>query len=106
MGDLAAIQLSAAGALLAAIVLWIVVARQLRRRGLGRWRAAPLGLTLVLATAAYGYYWTVFFTSPAQAVKMHALRLIFTHVLGAGWPWLTAGWLVLMALPLTPLVRR
>ncbi len=106
MSDLAAIQLSAAGALLAVLALWILAARHLRRRGLGRWRAAPLGLTLVVAAAAYGLYWTAFFASPALAVKMHALRLILTHALGAGLPWLPTCWLALAALPLLPLTRR
>ncbi len=106
MGDLAAIQLAAAGALLAALALWILAARRLRRRDLGRWRAVPIGLSLVLAAAAYGLYWTAFFASPALAVQMHALRLILSHALGAGLPWLIAGWLALVALPLLPLARR
>ena len=106
MGDLAAIQLSAAAGLLAAVILWISLARLLRRRGLAGWRAAPLGLALARTAAAYGFYWTAFFSSPALAVKMHALRLILAHALGAGLPWLPAGWLVLATLPLLPLARR
>ncbi len=106
MGDLAAIQLTAALALLAAIALAVTLARLLRRRGLGRWRAAPLGLTLALAAAAYGLYWTAFFASPALAVQMHAVRLVLAHALGAALPWIAAGWLAITALPLLPVLRR
>ncbi len=106
MSDLAAIQLTAAGALLASLAIWIGVARLLRRRGIGRWRALPLGLTLAGAAALYGLYWTAFFASPALAVKTHAVRLVLTHVLGDKAPWIAAGWMALAALPLLPLVRR
>ncbi len=106
MGDLAAIQLTAAAAALAAIAIVVALAGLLRRRGLGRWRAAPLGLTLILAAAAYGLYWTAFFTSPALAVKTHAVRLVLAHALGELLPWLAAGWVALASLPLLALARR
>jgi hypothetical protein len=100
MGGAAQIYLQAALGAAGAAALWVLLARWLARRGLRRWRSVPLGLTLLAAALGYGLFWAAFFSSPAMAVQMHAIRLTIVHALGGALPWLVAGGLAAAALPL------
>jgi hypothetical protein len=88
------------------LIGWVLLARALARRGRSRWRAVLLCLPPLLASAGYGLFWWGFFTSPAMAVQMHAVRLTAQHALGPWLPWIAGGWLTAALALLWPLARR
>jgi hypothetical protein len=96
----------AIGGVLAAIALWGWLAGQLKARIRSRLRAVPLCLPLVLAAAGYGLFWLGFFSSPATAVQLHAVKLTLQHALDGFAGWIAAGWLVVSLVALLPLMRR
>jgi hypothetical protein len=96
---------SIVGAIIA-LALWIVLARAMVARGRSRWRPVLLCLPLLLGAAGYGLFWFGFFSSPATAVQLHALRLTIQHFAGPFLPWIGAIWLVMSGWVLVPLVRR
>jgi glucan phosphoethanolaminetransferase (alkaline phosphatase superfamily) len=87
------------------LVLWVVLARALARRGKSRWRPVLLCLPLVLAAAGYGLFWFGFFSSPDLAVTLRAVQLTILHEAGAIIPWAIGIWAALSALLLLPLLR-
>ncbi len=89
-----------------ALVLWIFLGRVLAARGKSRWRAALLCLPLLLLAAGYGLFWFGFFSTPATAVQLHAVRLAIQHFAGPFLPWIGAVWLMLSGWLLLPLLRR
>jgi hypothetical protein len=96
---------STVGAIMA-LALWVVLARAMAARGRSRWRAVLLCLPLLLGALGYGLFWLGFFSSPATAVQMHALRLTVQHFAGPPLPWIGAVWLILSGWVLVPLLRR
>jgi hypothetical protein len=96
----------ALGGALLSIALWVWLAGLLAERIRSRLRAVPLCLPLLLIAAGYGLYWWAFFSSPAMAVQMHAIRLTLVHLAGAFLPWIAGLWLVIGLWCLKPLVRR
>lgn len=100
MGNPLVIYAASAAAAILALALWVLLARLMRRSGRSRWQAAPLGLTLIVAAAGYGLFWFGFFSSPAMAVQLHAVRLTIAHAAGEAWPFVAAGWLALCGVPL------
>jgi glucan phosphoethanolaminetransferase (alkaline phosphatase superfamily) len=95
----------AVAGVIAAIVLWVVLARALSRRGKSRWRPVLLCLPLVLVAAGYGLFWFGFFSSPDLAVTLRAVQLTIQHEAGAFIPWIIGGWAALSALLLLPLLK-
>jgi hypothetical protein len=89
-----------------ALVVWVALARAMAARGRSRWRPVLLCLPLLLGALGYGLFWFGFFSSPATAVQLHALRLTVQHFGGAVLPWIGAIWLVLSGWLLLPLFRR
>jgi hypothetical protein len=92
------------GAVLA-IALWGVLARAMTARGRSRWRPVLLCFPLLLSALGYGLFWFGFFSSPATAVQLHALRLTVQHFAGPFLPWIGLVWLVLSSWLLLPLRR-
>jgi hypothetical protein len=91
---------------IAALLIWFALARIAARRGLSRWRPVLLCLPLLLIAAGYGLFWWGFFSSPAMAVQLHAVRLTLEHAVGAYLPWITGGWLAASLGLLLPLLKR
>jgi hypothetical protein len=106
MSALTPIIAAAAGGAIAALALWVWLARALGSRIRSPLRAVPLCLPLLLAAVGYGLYWWAFFASPFAAVQMHALGLAAGHYLGPVLPWFGAAWLAASLAALMPLVRR
>jgi hypothetical protein len=91
---------------LAAVGLWVGLARLLAARIRSRLRAVPLALPLLMVALGYGAFWLAFFSSPATAVQLHAIRLTVAHFAGPLLPWTVGSWLVVSAWALKPLVMR
>jgi hypothetical protein len=89
-----------------ALSLWLVLTRAMAARGKSRWRPVLLCLPLMLGAAGYGLFWFGFFSSPATAVQLHALRMTVQHFAGPVLPWVGAVWLVLSGWLLLPMLRR
>jgi hypothetical protein len=89
-----------------ALALWVVLAHAMAARGKSRWRPVLLCLPFLLGTAGYGLFWFGFFSSPATAVQLHAVRLTVQHFAGPFLPWIGAVWLALSGWLLLPLLRR
>jgi hypothetical protein len=89
-----------------ALALWVVLTRAMVARGRSRWRPVLLCLPLLLGAVGYGLFWFGFFSSPATAVQLHALRLTVQHFAGPFLPWIGAVWLAMSGWLLVPLVRR
>jgi hypothetical protein len=89
-----------------ALALWVVFARAMAARGKSRWRPVLLCLPLLLGAVGYGLFWFGFFSSPATAVQLHAVRLTVQHFAGPFLPWIGAVWLALSGWLLLPLLRR
>lgn len=88
------------------MALWGVLAKALARRQASLWRAAPLCLPLLLGSALYGLFWWGFFSSPAMAVQLHAIRLTIQHAVDGFAPWLIAAWILTSLALLFPLRRK
>jgi hypothetical protein len=104
MSTLPPILIASAIGVLAALALWIGLARMLSARIRSRLRAVPLCLPLLLIPAVYGLFWLAFFSSPAMAVQTHAIRLTVQHAVGPWLPWIAGGWLAVSLGALWPLI--
>ncbi len=91
---------------LLAIALWVLLSKRLALANRTRWRSVLLCLPLVLGAAGYGLFWFGFFSSPAMAVQMHAVRLTLQHFAGPFLPWIGGVWLLVSGWLLLPLLKR
>ncbi len=89
-----------------ALALLVVLTRAMAARGRSRWRPVLLCLPLLLVAVGYGLFWFGFFSSPATAVQLHALRLTIQHFAGPFLPWIGAVWLASSVGLLAPLLRK
>ncbi|MGL4636316.1 MAG: hypothetical protein ACRCWF_10065 [Beijerinckiaceae bacterium] len=89
-----------------AVILWVFLSRKLAAANRSRWRAVLLCLPLVLGALVYGLFWFGFFSSPAMAVQMHAVRLTLQHFVMPFLPWIAGVWLLISGLLLLPLLKR
>jgi hypothetical protein len=106
MRDHISLYVPAALGVILALALWVFLARKLAAADRTRWRAVLLCLPLLLGAAGYGLFWFGFFSSPAMAVQLHAVRLTLQHFAEPFLPWVGGIWVLLSGWLLLPLVTR